>query len=152
MASLEQFSANMRAMGAALPQRASARKRKLAERIHQIVVMATPVGNASLWKDHAPAGYVGGRARANWQVGLGGPKQGTVQTIDAGGGGTVSAGVGVISGAGPGVAIHITNNLPYIVPLNEGHSKQAPSGFIQGAIRTAVQASQAEPPLTGGVR
>jgi hypothetical protein len=34
--------------------------------------------------------------------------------------------------------VHITNNVPYIVFLNEGSSKQAPSGFVQRAIRKAI--------------
>lgn len=29
--------------------------------------------------------------------------------------------------------IHITNNAPHIQPLNNGHSKQAPAGFVQVA-------------------
>ena len=35
-------------------------------------------------------------------------------------------------------AIHIINPVTYIVPLNEGSSKQAPAGFVQDAIRKAV--------------
>ena len=32
----------------------------------------------------------------------------------------------------------ITNNVPYIVRLNDGSSKQQPRGFVQRAIRKAV--------------
>ena len=35
-------------------------------------------------------------------------------------------------------AVFITNNVPYIVRLNEGSSAQAPSGFVQLAIEKAV--------------
>jgi len=35
--------------------------------------------------------------------------------------------------------IYITNNVPYIRRLNDGHSKQAPAGFVQGAILRAVR-------------
>ncbi|MGH1376688.1 MAG: hypothetical protein ACRBCK_10100 [Alphaproteobacteria bacterium] len=31
--------------------------------------------------------------------------------------------------------IYITNNVPYIKPLNEGHSSQSPEGFVDGAIQ-----------------
>jgi len=31
-------------------------------------------------------------------------------------------------------SIHITNNAPQIQPLNDGHSKQAPAGFVQTAV------------------
>lgn len=34
--------------------------------------------------------------------------------------------------------IFISNNVPYIVRLNEGSSQQAPAGFVQAAIRKAV--------------
>lgn len=33
---------------------------------------------------------------------------------------------------------YISNNVPYIGRLNDGHSKQAPAGFIQLAVNTAV--------------
>ena len=34
--------------------------------------------------------------------------------------------------------VFITNNVPYIVRLNEGSSRQAPAGFVQRAIRKAI--------------
>ena len=34
--------------------------------------------------------------------------------------------------------IFITNNVPYIGRLNQGHSPQAPPGFVQRAIRRAI--------------
>jgi hypothetical protein len=39
-----------------------------------------------------------------------------------------------------GGSIFIANNLPYIVPLNNGHSQQAPMGFIQTAILNGIAA------------
>lgn len=35
-------------------------------------------------------------------------------------------------------AVFISNNVPYIVRLNEGSSKQAPAGFVTSAIQKAV--------------
>lgn len=35
-------------------------------------------------------------------------------------------------------ALFNTNNVTYIVPLNEGHSPQSPPGFIQAALEKAV--------------
>ena len=35
-------------------------------------------------------------------------------------------------------AVFISNNVPYITRLNDGHSKQQPSGFVQRAITKAV--------------
>lgn len=37
-----------------------------------------------------------------------------------------------------GNKIYITNNVPYILRLDQGHSRQAPSGFIRRAIKKAV--------------
>lgn len=39
-----------------------------------------------------------------------------------------------LQGARPGVAMHITNNLPYIARLNQGYSAQAPAQFVEIAI------------------
>lgn len=36
-----------------------------------------------------------------------------------------------------GGSIHITNNVPYIDPLNRGTSSQAPAGFIERAVQAA---------------
>ncbi len=36
-------------------------------------------------------------------------------------------------------SVYISNNVPYIQPLNDGHSKQAPAGFVQDAILLAVR-------------
>ncbi|WP_299085067.1 hypothetical protein [uncultured Paraglaciecola sp.] len=37
--------------------------------------------------------------------------------------------------------IFISNNVPYIRPLNDGHSKQAPSGFVQIAVAAGLAKS-----------
>ena len=38
--------------------------------------------------------------------------------------------------------IFISNNVPYIVRLNEGSSSQAPAGFIQAGVRRGVEAAR----------
>lgn len=35
--------------------------------------------------------------------------------------------------------IFVSNNVPYILSLNEGSSQQAPAGFVQMAINAAIQ-------------
>lgn len=35
-----------------------------------------------------------------------------------------------------------TNNVIYIVPLNEGHSRQSPPGFVQAALQRAVDETE----------
>jgi Bacteriophage HK97-gp10, putative tail-component len=39
--------------------------------------------------------------------------------------------------------IHLTNSLPYIRRLNDGHSGQAPSGFVQTAVLDGLSAVRA---------
>lgn len=43
----------------------------------------------------------------------------------------------------PGQPIFITNNAPYIIPLNEGSSDQAPAGFIEKAQLAGRKAAEA---------
>lgn len=135
MARPADFAKNMRRMASRIERNATRIQRSTAGAILQAVVLGTPVGNPALWQSPPPPGYSGGRARANWQVGLGGPAEGTTDATDPSGGRTVSTGRARISGSTPGRDIHLTNNLPYIVPLNEGHSTQAPAGFVETAVR-----------------
>lgn len=115
-------------------------QRRVAVDILRLVVLGTPVGNKTIWNEPGKArvGYAGGRARANWFVSINSPSHTTTDNVDPGGGGAISAGSSTISTAGPGNSIHLTNNLPYIIPLNEGHSHQAPVGYIELAIQAAV--------------
>ena len=77
-----------------------------------------------------------GRARGNWMVSLGSAVEAVVDS-----GPTISndepvpsalknEGLSTISKSKPGQDIVISNNLPYIVRLEEGHSKQAPTGMV----------------------
>jgi len=85
-----------------------------------------------------------GWARANWIPNIGSPTKGVSGSRE-------QAEAGILpTGSTSGVAkvatsyrlskgpVHITNNVPYILPLNEGSSKQAPKGFVQQAVRKAV--------------
>lgn len=41
-----------------------------------------------------------------------------------------------------GDAYHLTNALPYMIPLNEGHSQQAPAKFVERSVAKAVKDSE----------
>lgn len=145
MGTLGQFSKRIKVIADNIERGGPKVARELSALVLQTVVMGTPVGNTTLWSDEARRrarpGYVGGRARANWTVGLGEAPAEVKDTTDANGAGTINAGKAVIAGAVKGpVEIHIVNNVPYIVPLNDGHSKQAPAGFVELAVTTAVDA------------
>ncbi len=120
-------------------------QRNVAKAVYQSVVTATPVGNPNIWRepDKAPKGYVGGNARRNWLVGIG---EARTDVVDAAEDGTAA----INSAFGDGMEIHISNNVPYIVPLNEGHSHQAPAAFVEIAIATGVAAIKSARILGGG--
>lgn len=98
------------------------------------VIERTPVGNPDLWKGPPPPGYVGGRARANWQYGFGAEPEGDLPDIDASGKASINR---IVAGAkaSPAAGIHyIVNNLPYAQALEDGHSTQAPNGMVGLAV------------------
>lgn len=103
------------------------------------VVQRSPVGNPSLWKepDNVPPGYVGGRFRANWQLGVGTRPDGTLDAIDSGGLGSPPAAMdkalGELGKLNESLdTIYVVNNLPYAERLENGHStQQAPQGMVE---------------------
>ena len=77
-----------------------------------------------------------GWARANWIPNVGGPARGTGASRQAAG---LAEAVAFKLADG---AVHVTNNVPYIRKLNHGHSKQAPSNFVEYAVAKGVQESR----------
>jgi len=92
--------------------------------------LRSPVGNPSLWKNPAPKGYVGGRFRGNWQLGVGGIPSGETGRIDPAGEVTIGAIVGEIPEHPAGQVFYLANNVPYAEEIEKGHSTQAPSGLL----------------------
>lgn len=130
---LGQFGRRMHQLGATVEGNAHKAVRAVALAVDQTVVIATPVDT--------------GRARSNWQVQVGAAptdvREAYVPGVGATTGGqnaqaAIEQGKMAISAASPGLAIHITNNLSYIGKLNEGHSAQAPAGFVEEAVQNGV--------------
>ena len=68
-----------------------------------------------------------GRFRGNWNVGIGSQDLSVSDSTDKGGGATLSSGTSEIDGVEDLTVVWITNNLPYAMALENGHSKiQAP--------------------------
>ena len=44
----------------------------------------------------------------------------------------------------PGRPVTISNNIEYLPPLEDGHSRQAPSGFLASSVRWAARRLEAE--------
>lgn len=106
--------------------------RKVSIDLLTAVVLRSPVGNPDLWAHKPPAGYVGGRLRANWFVSLVEPDTTTTDAIDKAGQETISRGANVIAQADGVKDICITNSLPYAIPIEQGHSGvQAPQGMVR---------------------
>ena len=104
--------------------------RKVAIDLFSRVILRTPVGNPSLWKNKPPKGYVGGRLRANWQCAIGNVPSGTLQLNDKTGQATINRMQAVALGLKAGETITLVNNLPYARPVEFGWSKQAPAGMV----------------------
>lgn len=131
---LKAFASLMDRRAKELPSNLNELKKKVASQVLTDVVQDTPVDT--------------GAAKSNWIVNLGEASNATrgayVPGFKGSTGGdnassAINAGQSVIHGATVGVDIHITNNLPYIVKLNQGYSPQAPSNFVQDAALRAAQ-------------
>lgn len=81
----------------------------------------------------APPGYTGGRFRGNWQVTFTTAAQGETGRVDKSGAETLAAGSSMIETFKVGMVdtIYFTNNVPYAIPLEFGHSTQAPQGMVR---------------------
>jgi hypothetical protein len=102
-----------------------------------------------------------GTARSNWAVGIGGAFVGTARRafapfksrwkprpgVNPGGSkgersnafAAINLGKSKIRTRLPEQDIYITNHLPYIAPLNSGHSKQSSPGFVGRAVIRAAK-------------
>ena len=145
MSSLEGFAKRMKMRANNVPREVNKVKRKAALAIDQAVVLGTPVDT--------------GTARSNWTVSLGEADNSTREAYaplkDGDIGESVNAeaalaqGRVVIASSKPEQDIHLTNNLPYIVPLNEGHSAQAPAAFVEEAVDAGARAVRRSKTDTG---
>lgn len=72
-----------------------------------------------------------GRFRGNWQFSVNSPASGTLDSLDPSGSETTARLVGDSLEFRPGTTAFIVNNLPYAIPLEFGHSDQAPGGMVR---------------------
>jgi hypothetical protein len=79
----------------------------------------------------AGKGYVGGRFRGNWQFSIDTPAEGVLDQVDPSGNVTIAVLRAQVQALTIGQTAYIVNNLPYAVPLEYGHSKQAPGGMVR---------------------
>ncbi len=83
-----------------------------------------------------------GWARANWVPAIGAPVikdlTGAGRNVAAASAEQAAGQAGVLSYKLNRGKVFVSNNAPYITRLNDGHSRKAPAGFVQRAIRKAV--------------
>lgn len=105
-----------------IPKAANEVKKKAARELVEKLIPATPV--------------LTGQARSNWTVTANTPftRMTLFPAVDTSGGPSRASLERTISTVQPQSDIYIRNNLPYIVRLNQGYSKQAPANFVQGVI------------------
>lgn len=81
-----------------------------------------------------------GRFRGNNIVSVGAPVYTSSANVDPTGSETIQRGVRVMTGLEPFTQVFIQNNLPYAVPLEDGHSQQAPAGIYAVSFNSVSQA------------
>jgi len=134
-ADVRKFNKELAAFAATLePQHIVPFTKKIAFQVLEGVIFNTPVDT--------------GRARGNWlleigsepkeevdRFGSGAHPEATEGNVGPAGSAARDAGLGKLSTLKPFVPIYITNNVPYIMALEEGHSKQIqPHQMIKGTL------------------
>lgn len=110
----------------------------------------SPVGDGTYWKTKPPKGYVGGHFRANWQLGIGSLPTGEKLGVDPSGQQTQAAIMAAVPDDAAGRVFYLANNAPYALRIEDGWSRQAPSGLVgltrvlfQEIVDEAVRGAQA---------
>lgn len=123
MTTLSIFAQEMNDLAATVETNVVKLQRAVAEEVVQFVSMATPVDT--------------GQAAGNWETSINAPvsswTQGGSSAIEA-----ISKAKAALAALGPGQTVYISNNVPYIVELNQGSSKQAPAGFVELSTLSAM--------------
>ncbi|MCY1559195.1 hypothetical protein D9M68_962070 [compost metagenome] len=70
---------------------------------------------------------------------IGAPVYTTSVAVDPKGDETFARGLSVMTGLEPYTQVFIQNNLVYAVPLEDGHSKQAPAGIYGVSFNSVAQ-------------
>lgn len=125
---LKTLAARLDRLSENLDEQANGIKQKAATAIVRDLLSNTPVDTS--------------RALSNWIATKNSPANNSVLAYSPGQAGStrgssisaaLAAAIAIISRAQPGESIFLTNNLRYIRALNDGHSKQAPAGFVERA-------------------
>lgn len=115
--SAREFAIDLREFGELTKKEAETIFQKIAIDLDARIVLRTPVDT--------------GRARGNWFPSINTPSnQLDMQASDKSGSRAIAAATATAAAARLGDTIWFTNNLPYILPLENGWSQQAPEGMV----------------------
>jgi hypothetical protein len=115
--SAREFSIDLKKFGEVTEEKAQTIFRKIGIDLDSAIVLDTPVDT--------------GRARGNWFMSIGAPSDARDDNrLDPGGGNATAEIVTTFSLAKLGSVVWMTNNLPYILPLEQGSSKQSAKGMV----------------------
>jgi len=122
----KQFSLEIQGFGKNLSRKqAITIVKKIVFDLHSAVVYDTPV--------------LTGAARGNWYPTINARSTaGDTAVTDKDGGSTVSRTAGILSAFKLGQTIWLTNNLPYILGLENGTSAKAPNGMVEHNVLAAA--------------
>jgi hypothetical protein len=114
---VSRFTINMAKFNVQTLEQADMIRRKIILEVLRGVVKRTPVDS--------------GRARGNWQASISKPISREVDRKDKTGSSTVSEESGTVQSSSPDDTLYLTNNVPYILILEDGRSNQAPNGMLK---------------------
>lgn len=90
----------------------------------------TPLGDPLLWKSPPPADYRPGNLQSSWFYS---PVRPSGETTEATNQRRVH-GLDRIPAAALGIRHYLSNNAPHALPIERGHSSQAPAGILWSAM------------------
>jgi hypothetical protein len=124
--SARNFALDLKKFGRVIDEEAKVIFQKITLELDSRIVLGTPVET--------------GRARGNWFPSVGAPSPAVNdKATDKSGAAAISAATTMVGSLTLGDVAWFTNNLPYILPLENGHSGQAPQGMVDINLN-AVQA------------
>lgn len=124
--SARQFALELKRFGEVTERQARLIFQKIIIDLDTRVVLGTPVDT--------------GRARGNWFPSLNSPSSRVdMEAEDKSGSRAIAAATSNALGAELGDTAWLTNNLPYILPLENGHSGQAPEGMVDGNLNAIAE-------------
>lgn len=107
-------------------------QRRVSLDVFMRIINKNPVGNPDKWEhpENAPPGYVGGHSRGNWQLAVGIAERGIVDGVSITPNDQRAMAEARLLAMETYAVVYITNNVAYIMALEDGHSKQTPQGMV----------------------